>query len=577
MEKLKIIFKISCLYFILLSPAANQAFAYYNNNQYLRSLQYLQYQQRQQRMDTSDALPPSIKMKSEDFPFKLHNCVEINLITVENAYKLSPSTVHHITKKWENRCLTVDDLHQLLNTLNQQYIDQKYITSRMYFPKQDLSSRHLRISAMEGKLESFIFNGEEKGTYEFLAFPWQRNDVLDFEDIAQGIDQLNRIPNWEISMKIVPGQDPNASVVNIELPNAGIIHGKVFSDNYSQSNSGRTMGRSIVTTGNLLHLLDVWSFEYDHSLNARQSIGHNSFFTVQGSIPMGPWIFFGGWWRSDDMYNPTYIKNYPQRADSTQKNFHAGFSRVINRTRIDVTSIRIEYQTETFENYTNHQKLRSQSATLSSLNISANEFLKIWGRTWFLSLGSKIGLNEMATKTYVVNTGEYNPHVKYVKPFIDIDGYSPITKSLVWHTSIHGEYSNKNQYNNSKIQIGGPYTVRGFLKQSLIGNAGIFMRNDLFWTLPTEHMKCGSYQGFCDTFIKGTEIYTLLDTGMIRAVFDHSTQSNIRKSGNIAGSGIGIRRTGKRFIWDASATHAITTSGLRPEGWIASFQAGVNF
>ncbi|EUK19426.1 ShlB/FhaC/HecB family hemolysin secretion/activation protein [Commensalibacter papalotli (ex Servin-Garciduenas et al. 2014)] len=105
----------------------------------------------------------------------------------------------------------------------------------------------------------------------------------------------------------------------------------------------------------------------------------------------------------------------------------------------------------------------------------------------------------MGTKTWMGEiTAPNNQHTQYVKPTLDIDEYKPIIQGLMWHTSIHGEYASKNQYANEQLQIGGPYTVRGYLKQTMLGNAGIYMRNDLAWILPTQAMKCDGYQFFCE-------------------------------------------------------------------------------
>lgn len=544
-----------------------------NFNQYQ---QYLQYKQRQQMMDSLPPPSSNVQINQPDHKTQTQRCVPVQSVEVMNAKNLSQSTIHHITAPWRNKCMSLDDMNSILNQLNQAYIDKGFVTTRAYLPQQDLKEGTLHIVVVEGKVSGFNFNGISPKNHEIMAFPWVKGGILNLRDLEQGIDQMNRLPDWNASMKIAPGDQAGTSTVNINAKDPGILHGQVSTDNNGQSYSGRTIGRTIITAEDLFGLLDMWSVEYDHSLNTRQKDGHNSFFTAEGSIPLGPWTFFGGWYRYDDLYHLNYNWQGKARFDSTQKDFHIGASRVVARNSIGVTTLQAMYELKSFDTYINHSKIETQSATLSSLNLNASESMRIWKGVWYISLGMKIGLGgAMGTKSWTSNHGTYNPHTQYVKPTLDIDGYKPITQDLMWHTSIHGEYASKNQYGNEQLQIGGPYTVRGYLKQTMMGNAGIYMRNDLAWSLPTQEMHCEGYQPLCNALIKNTELYGIFDVGMTRGVFTYADMPKTEKGGNLVGTGLGIRKTSGTIFWNASATHALTTAGLPPEGWIAMFNIGV--
>lgn len=557
-----------CIFFINI-----QGFAQ-NLNQYQ---QYLQHKERQHLMETLPPPSSNVQVNQDQAP-ALHGkaCVHINSIIVVNTQNLSQLPVKHITRPWQNKCMSLDDMNTVLNKLNKAYIDHGFVTTRAYLPQQDLKSGQLHIVVVDGKISDFQFEGVSAKNHETMAFPWVKGGILNLRDLEQGMDQMNRLPDWAATMKIAPGQKPGTSVVKINAHDPGILHGQLTVDNNGQSYSGRTIGRTMVTAEDLFGLLDMWTVEYDHSLNSRQGDGHNSFFTAEGSIPLGPWTFFGGWYRYDDFYRLHF--NWPGqgRYDTTQKDFHIGASRVVARNSIGVTTLQATYELKSFDSYLNHSKMNTQSAKLSFLNLNASESMHLWGGTWYVSVGMKIGLGgAMGGKSWIDNSGRYNPHTQYVKPSLDIDGYQPIVDNFMWHTSIHGEYSTKNQYANEQMQIGGPYTVRGFMQQTMIGNAGIYMRNDLSWFIPTKNMDCGGYQFFCNALIKNTELYGILDVGMTRGVFTYSDMPKTEKGGNLAGAGFGIRKSSGNIFWNASLTHALTTAGLPPEGWIALFNVGV--
>ncbi|WNM07623.1 ShlB/FhaC/HecB family hemolysin secretion/activation protein [Komagataeibacter nataicola] len=113
--------------------------------------------------------------------------------------------------------------------------------------------------------------------------------------------------------------------------------------------------------------------------------------------------------------------------------------------------------------------------------------------------------------------GWQDPHSSYLKPSLDIDGYKSLTRGVLWHTTLHGEYSTRDQFPTNELQAGGPYTVRGFLEQVLLGNDGGYMRNDFSWQLPTKGLKCGKFAFICRHVIEGTQLYAALDVGVVRA------------------------------------------------------------
>ncbi|QNT77400.1 hypothetical protein JGUZn3_01340 [Entomobacter blattae] len=90
-------------------------------------------------------------------------------------------------------------------------------------------------------------------------------------------------------------------------------------------------------------------------------------------------------------------------------------------------------------------------------------------------------------------------------------------------------------------------------------------------------MQCGRYEGLCEHFLKGVEVYALLDGGLIRTTHDSNNTPAQLKGGQIAGTGIGIRKTMGNLFWDVAVTRSIARSGLKDEGVITFFRAGVRF
>ncbi|MDT8870774.1 POTRA domain-containing protein [Komagataeibacter rhaeticus] len=92
-------------------------------------------------------------------------------ITVEGAQHLSRAMTDAITRPHVGTCMSVRDLNGLINALNAAYIRQGFITSRAYLPEQKLSSGHLRIVVIEGKLAGIQLQGRPARLATVMAFP----------------------------------------------------------------------------------------------------------------------------------------------------------------------------------------------------------------------------------------------------------------------------------------------------------------------------------------------------------------------------------------------------------------------
>lgn len=541
--------------------------------------QFQRYQQRQQQLDM---LPPPNSDTQILTPPRQSSaakgCVDVKSLTIEGASHLSAATRAMLSARYTGRCLGVSDFNHALDDINGAYMAQGHVTSRAYLPEQSLQDGHLRIVVVEGMLSGFQFEGISPRFHEATAFPGLHGRILNLRDLEQGLDQMNRLPNWSAKMQIVPGSVPGTSAVRIRQPAPGYIHGQIWADNNGQYETGHEAGHAMLTAQDVLGLLDMWSVEYDHSLVGDAGRRGTQYISANGSIPFGTWTVFGGWWMSDDVYHlQTLGEDY--RLGGRRKDFRFGVSRVVARNRIGVTTLQAFYELKSFNSTLDRVRLQTQSARQAYVVAQASESLKAWGGVWYMTLGMRFGVGAVGTHSAYDNPGEADPHTQYVKPTLDIDGYRPLPLGLLWHTSVHGEYSTRNLFTTDQLQLGGPYTVRGFLRQMLLGNDGIYIRNDVSWRFarPGMNQGCGAYTGFCRLFVEGAELYGILDGGMTRAGYRSRALPPALKGGNIAGAGIGIRKTTGFLFWNANITHAIARGPLPHEGWIAAFQAGVRF
>ena len=76
--------------------------------------------------------PTSSYMQSLPEKSTSTRCVDIREIDVDSNTKISTTRIKKIAQPYLNKCLTVDDINKILNTVTNAYIDAGYITSGAY-------------------------------------------------------------------------------------------------------------------------------------------------------------------------------------------------------------------------------------------------------------------------------------------------------------------------------------------------------------------------------------------------------------------------------------------------------------
>jgi len=131
-------------------------------------------------------------------------CFPIKTIELKGADALSERERQRLLKPYINQCLGVPQLNQLLKAITDHYLEKGLVTSRAYLPQQDLSSGHLQVLVVEGRLEGL--KGEEgSGLSErelAMSFPGKPGELLDLREIEQMVDQLNRLPSNHVAMEL---------------------------------------------------------------------------------------------------------------------------------------------------------------------------------------------------------------------------------------------------------------------------------------------------------------------------------------------------------------------------------------
>jgi hemolysin activation/secretion protein len=498
-------------------------------------------------------------------------CVSVRRIELDNAAHLGQAEQATILRPYAGRCLSLADIDALMSALNAAYISHGFVTSRAYIPQQNLSSGTLRLIMVEGTVAGFVFKGEPAAHHELGAFPGLKGKVLNLRDIEQGLDQMNRLPSWNAKMEIAPGQTAGTSVVIVEAPDPGWLHGQASVNNTGQSYDGRTIGDLRLRADDPFGFLDEWSVEYDHSLTSNGG-RDTSYGAANFSAPFGYWTVFANVWASQYKYP---VAGAYATFDLSGQTFSetAGLSRVLSRTQNSKLTVEFSYNLMQVLSYLDGVSILTQTENLASLSQRVSYTVRALGGAWYPTIGVQEGLGGLGTSQAFADPDASTPHAHYVMPSIDLDVFEPIPHSggAMLHSSVVAQYASATLYLPVKMQIGGYYTVRGFQNTSIYGDEGAYTRNEIGWTLPLSGVRV------IDRLSGPIEVYLLADGGWTEERDPVAGVPLNQVRGAIAGAGFGLRSTAGPIFWDTDLAHSIGPTPLPSEGWIASFQVGVKF
>lgn len=482
-------------------------------------------------------------------------CFEVTTIRFEGSSVLDENAQATLSQPYLHRCMGLAQINALIRDVSQWYLAQGYITSRAYLPEQDLAGGRLTIGALEGRIEAFRVNGEPDPVTRTL-FPGLVGQILNLRDLEQGVDQLSRLRSLAYQLDIQPGKAPGQSVVNLKGSRNLPVQGSLGFDNSGQQSTGEEQGQLSLSLDNLLSLADQWTLMAGSSTDERAS--HNATnWQVGMSQPYGYWLFEAGYQYSDyrnDLQSRGYV--YETRGDT--RTTTGTLTRTLYRDGESKFSGVVGVTHRRSRNFVLDQLLESSSYQLSSLRLGLNMATR-WNRHFFtlnpaLTLGTDwFGADRDAGRV------DTFPKAQFQKWGL-FGSYSTGNGRWGWLTTGALQWSPDTLYSVERISLGGEASVRGFKEQSISGDTGGYLRNEL------------SLQGDSPDWLGQWKGWLALDMGRL----DMGNQGDSWRG--MVGTAIGWEQRYHHFTGGVSLGIPLSAPGwLNADPWVLYYRASVPF
>ena len=499
---------------------------------------------RQERMHQERTEVDTPALPSPTLPADENVRFPISKIILENAsgkfYFL-----RHISRNYEGRELSLKDINEAVSKMNRELMERGFSTSRVVIPEQNLSEGTLRLVLQIGRIHAVRFAEDSDILYTYNLFPFREGDVLNVRDIEQGLEQAKRLPSQDITVKLLPAQEPQMTDVLLTVTRGKNVYGTISVDDSGLEDTGKLQWYTSVGIDQIFQRNDIlrvgMNLDGAQDGYAKGTRGHN----VSYTIPYGAHTFTLSYQRSK--YHQT-VESRPYDFISAGDTNISTFSwdYVLHRSASMKTSLDIRLRKRNSHSFINDVEIPIQAMHQTSLEVGYAERLYIERDTLYFRIAHRFGLGWLGAqeeKTY-----PNAPKTRYRLWLVDVDYVHPFTfghRSATFTSSLHGQWTMNEQrlYGVDMISMGGRYTVRGFDGEvTLMGTNGWYLRNEFATRFPKQK----------------AELYLGLDVG---AVYGYGTE--VYNGHAIAGAAIGLRGTLADASYDVFAAAPI----IRPEGF----------
>ncbi|MDN5598072.1 MAG: ShlB/FhaC/HecB family hemolysin secretion/activation protein, partial [Pseudomonas sp.] len=387
------------------------------------------------------------------------------------------------------QCLGVSQLNALLKVITDYYLGKGRVTSRAYLPQQDLSTGHLQVLVVEGKLEALrSAEGSTVTDRELaMAFPGKVGEALNLREIEQLVDQLNRLPSKQAQMELTPGQQIGGSDVVVKNTAQKPWRASLSRNNDGQKSTGEQQWGAGLEWDSPLGLGDQLMLRGGHdAISDHQKTSKNTM--LYYNLPWGWWNFSYTYSESDyRTYGVTDGFKYKQDGDNQNHQLRA--ERVIHRDDVSKTSVNVGLAHLRTNNYILDVRTAPSSNRLSELQLGVNHGRRIGSAFVNLDLGmqSGIGLLDAQAQDERDPAGRRQPNSRYRKYTATVSYLQPFSlwgESFSFSSLATGQRSEDPLFSPQRMSLGGSASVRGFKDQLLTGDSGGYWRNEVRWARP---------------------------------------------------------------------------------------------
>lgn len=409
-------------------------------------------------------------------------CRTIHEIVISGGPNQSRTLQRDIAERFSGRCLGVGEIEQILGAVTRDYIERGYITTRAYLPQQDLAGGRLQITVVEGVIDRILLEDGGKNSIRLgNVFP-PAGGLLNLRDFEQGIDQVNRLSSNEATLDIQPGDRPGASTVVIRNAPRMPLHASLSADNQGSEATGRTQLGATVIGDSLLGFNEMMLYAHrrSHPEDTQRSFSRSDSFSVV--LPLRYATLSLSLNRADYITTLRMPSGLELAATGSSATDSWRLERVMYRDRTTRITGSGTLNLKQSKNWLAGELLAVSSRDLSVLDLDLGLTTGLAGGVFGIDAGLSRGLAFAGSLNDPRDLPGLAPRAQFIKYKLGLSYTRPFQLAgtrWTFSTQATGQRAEHTLYGSEQILIGGIYSVRGFVRNTLSGDHGYYVRNEV--------------------------------------------------------------------------------------------------
>ncbi|MGF1865983.1 hypothetical protein L4D15_12040 [Enterovibrio norvegicus] len=205
-----------------------------------------------------------ISIDSQDYKFHVKG-----IVVDTNSHLIEKVNAVEYFEGFNGGSYTFNELQKIVDDLNYKLFEEGYLTSKFYFPPQDVTEGNIVVKFIEGvidkpgtlELNSDLLGGDyESHIYEFIERNIKDGEVFDNDIIERNLLLLSDLPSFSVSGNLKPGRYENSTRIELDVNKSDTLNLVTSMDNYGSRYTGEYRYIAGLTWNNPTSIKDRLSF-----------------------------------------------------------------------------------------------------------------------------------------------------------------------------------------------------------------------------------------------------------------------------------------------------------------------------
>jgi hemolysin activation/secretion protein len=191
--------------------------------------------------------------------------IYVEKIEVRGSSVFTAADLMVMTAPYENRNVSVEELHELRHALSRAYVERGYVSSGVVIPDQRVADGTVVLQAIEGDLTEIDVQGNRRFREAALEKRIERRvqDPLDIDDLQASLEAIREDPLVErIDAQLLPGDELGESYLRLGITERPPLEIDVAASNDRSTSVGEDRGTVGITYRGLIGNGDVLSARF---------------------------------------------------------------------------------------------------------------------------------------------------------------------------------------------------------------------------------------------------------------------------------------------------------------------------